>query len=67
LYALLPTLHRLKPPAIDRRWDAPRDGPAKVAISESGVQLAIDLFTAVAVAGVPGDRRVRVPHARRAC
>jgi hypothetical protein len=43
LYALLPTRQRLKPPAIDRRWDAPRDGPAKVAISESGVQLTIDL------------------------
>ena len=43
MYALLPTLQRLKPPAIDRRWDAPRDGPAKVAISESGVQLTIDL------------------------
>ena len=43
LYALLPTLQRLNQPAIDRRWDAPRDGPAKVAISESGVHLTIDL------------------------
>ena len=43
LYALLPTLPRLKQPAIDQRWDATQDGPAKVAISDSGVQLTIDL------------------------
>jgi hypothetical protein len=43
LYALPPTLQRLNQPAIDRRWDAPRDGPAKVAISDSGVHLIIDL------------------------
>ena len=40
---MLPTLQRLNQPAIDRRWHAPRDGPAKVAISESGVHLTIDL------------------------
>lgn len=43
LYALLPTLQRLKQPAIDQRWDLPQDGPAKVTISESGVELTIDL------------------------
>ena len=43
LYASPPTLQRLNRPAIDRRWDAPRDGPAKVAISDSGVHFIIDL------------------------
>ncbi len=43
LYALLPTVPRLKGPAIDRRWDDPRDGPAKVAVSDAGVQLDLAL------------------------
>jgi hypothetical protein len=43
LCALLPTISRLKGPAIDRRWDDPIDGPAKVEISESGVQMDIDI------------------------
>ena len=43
LYALLPTVPRLKGPAIDQRWDAAQEGPAKVAISDSGVLLEIDL------------------------
>ncbi|MBV8929545.1 MAG: hypothetical protein JO152_10520 [Mycobacteriaceae bacterium] len=33
----------LNTPAIDRRWDAPQDGPARVAVSETGVELDIDL------------------------
>jgi hypothetical protein len=43
LYALLPAIPRLKGPAIDRRWDDSKDGPAKVEISESGVQMDIDI------------------------
>jgi hypothetical protein len=43
LYALLPTVPRLKGPAIDRRWDDPRDGPVCVEISGSGVQMNIDI------------------------
>jgi hypothetical protein len=43
LYALLPTVPRLKAPAIDRRWDNPKDGPEKVAISDAGVQLDLAL------------------------
>jgi hypothetical protein len=43
LYAMLPTVSRLKGPAIDRRWADPHDGPAKVDISEAGIQLAIDI------------------------
>ena len=43
LYALLPTIPRLGGPAIDVRWDAAQDGPATVAISESGIQLDIDV------------------------
>jgi len=42
-YALLPTIPRLKGPAIDRRWDDPQDGPVRVEISESGVQTDIDI------------------------
>ncbi len=41
LYALLPTVPRLKGPVIDRRWDDPHDGPAKVTISDAGVTLDI--------------------------
>ena len=43
LYALLPTIPRLKGPAIDRRWDDSNDGPATVAISEAGMQFDIDV------------------------
>ena len=43
LYALLPTIPRLKGPAIDRRWDDQNDGPAKVAVSDAGVQFDLDL------------------------
>ena len=43
LYALLPTVPRLKGPAIDRRWDDPKDGPANVAVSDAGVQLDLEL------------------------
>jgi hypothetical protein len=43
LYALLPSMSRLQGPAIDRRWDEPNDGPARVAISEAGLQLDIDV------------------------
>lgn len=43
LYALLPTIPRLGGPAIDVRWDAAQDGPAKVAISDSGMHLDIDV------------------------
>jgi hypothetical protein len=42
-YALLPTVPRLKGPAIDRRWDDQGDGPAKVIISEAGMQFDLDL------------------------
>ncbi|MGX9787114.1 hypothetical protein [Mycobacterium sp. MMS18-G62] len=42
LYALLPTIPRLGGPLIDRRWDAVDDGPVKVEISDSGVQMDID-------------------------
>jgi hypothetical protein len=41
LYALIPSVPRLKGPAIDVRWDATQEGPAKVAISESGVRLEL--------------------------
>lgn len=37
LYALLPTIPRLKGPAIDRRWNDPNDGPAKVAVSDDAL------------------------------
>ena len=43
LYALLVTVPRLKGPAIDQRWDAPHDGPAKVEISETGMRLDLDV------------------------
>jgi hypothetical protein len=43
LYALLPSIPRLNGPAIDQQWDAAQEGPAKVAISDSGVLLEIDL------------------------
>jgi hypothetical protein len=43
LYALLPTVPRLKGPAIDRRWDDPHDGPARVAISDEGMQFDLDV------------------------
>ena len=43
LYALLVTVPRLKGPAIDQRWDAPPDGPAKVEITEDGMQFDLDV------------------------
>jgi hypothetical protein len=43
LYALLPTIPRLGGPAIDQRWDAADDGPAKVVISESGLEMDLDV------------------------
>jgi hypothetical protein len=43
LYASIPTLGRLTEPAIDQAWDATQQGPAKVAITETGVTLTIDL------------------------
>lgn len=43
LYVLLPTVPRLKGPAIDRRWDDPKDGPVRVEIAESGVGMDIDI------------------------
>jgi hypothetical protein len=43
LYALLPTIPRLKGPAIDRRWDAADTGAAKVEISEVGMSMHIAL------------------------
>jgi hypothetical protein len=43
LYALLPTIPRLKGPAIDQRWDAEQIGPARVKISDAGVALDIDV------------------------
>lgn len=41
LYALLPSIPRLAGPAIDARWDAPQEGPAKVAVSDAGVAMNI--------------------------
>ena len=41
VYATLPSAPRLKVPAIDQRWDATQSGPAKVTLSEEGVQLDI--------------------------
>jgi hypothetical protein len=43
VYALLPYAPRLKQPAVDQRWDAEQQGPAKVTISESGVEVSIDI------------------------
>ena len=43
LYALIPTLARLKEPAIDQPWDPPGEGPAKATIDETGVVLTVDL------------------------
>jgi len=43
LYASIPTLARLTEPVIDQPWDSERHGPAKVAVTESGVMLTIDL------------------------
>jgi hypothetical protein len=42
LRALLPSIPRLKGPAIDARWDA-QNGPATVAISEAGVRMELDV------------------------
>lgn len=41
LYALVPSIPRLNGPAIDVRWNAPQEGPAKVGTSESGVRLEL--------------------------
>jgi hypothetical protein len=43
LLALLPSIPRLKGPAIDARWDAQQGGPATVAISEAGVRMDVDV------------------------
>jgi hypothetical protein len=43
LYASIPTLTRLTGPTIDQPWDAEPHGPARVAVSESGAMLTIDL------------------------
>jgi hypothetical protein len=43
LIALLPSIPRLKGPAIDARWDAEQRGAATVAISEAGVRLDVDV------------------------
>ena len=43
LLALLPSIPRLNGPAIDVRWDAPQEGPAKVALSESGVRMDLEV------------------------
>jgi hypothetical protein len=43
LYALLPTIPRLGGPVIDQRWDCEKHGPVQVAISDSGVQMDIDV------------------------
>lgn len=43
LDALLPTIPRLKGPAIDEHWGAAPEGPAKVGISDSGLLLELDL------------------------
>ncbi|RDH78015.1 hypothetical protein DVS77_14375 [Mycolicibacterium moriokaense] len=43
LRALVPSMPRLDGPAIDVCWDDSQDGPARVAISESGVRLTLDV------------------------
>jgi hypothetical protein len=43
LYTLVPTLARLKQPAIDQPWDSPGDGPAKATLDGTGVVLTVDL------------------------
>jgi hypothetical protein len=43
LFALLPSIPRLKGPAIYARWDGERDGQATVAISEGGVRMDVDV------------------------
>ena len=43
LFALLPSIPRLKGPAIDARWDTEQDGPAKVAVSDAGVRMDLDV------------------------
>jgi hypothetical protein len=43
LFALLPSAPRLKRPVIDQHWGSLQDGSARVAITESGVRLEIDL------------------------
>jgi hypothetical protein len=43
VYASLPYAPRLKQPAIDQRWDAEQQGPAKVTIDGTGVHLDIDI------------------------
>ena len=43
LFALLPSIPRLKGPAIDAWWDAEHHGPATVAVSEAGVRLDVDV------------------------
>jgi len=43
LCALLPTIPRLKGPAIDRRWDDPNDGSAKVTLSDVWLQFDLEI------------------------
>lgn len=43
LYALIPTLMRLKEPAIDQPWAGTKSGPAKATVDSSGVTLTIAL------------------------
>jgi hypothetical protein len=43
LFALLPSIPRLKGPAINPRWDTEQDGPATVAISDTGVRMDLDV------------------------
>jgi hypothetical protein len=43
LFALLPSVPRLKGPAIDARWDLRQDGSATVSITEAGVRLNVDV------------------------
>jgi hypothetical protein len=43
LFALVPSIPRLKGPAIDARWDEKREGPATVEVSEAGVRMDVDV------------------------
>jgi hypothetical protein len=43
IYALLPTVPRLKGPAIDACWDAADEGPAQVTINEAGLKMELEV------------------------
>lgn len=43
LLALVPSIPRLKGPAVDVRWDPAPEGAATVEISESGVRLDVEV------------------------